>query len=300
MLKENQVIETKWNSTTKKYYEEKGYEYTGMFTPLIVRVEDLPVHSHSKVIVICDYCGKEYTKRYKDYFSQHINGDCCKDCLQIKAKAQFEEKYGVPANEYMKERFIEKHGDINPMNVEGAKEKLAETNIKKYGAKTVLVLPENREKMLEGIHDPKTMEKRINTNLEKYGYKFGLSSPEVREKISESYYSHGTKIASKQQIELFNLINSVYGNCELNYPCERYSLDCMAVIDGVKYDIEYDGKYWHDMYGERDGLRNEKVINNGYKVLRIVSNYNVPTESQLKEYIDILSKKEDNLLVINL
>lgn len=80
MLKENQFVTVKWNPYSQKYYQSKGYVFTKRGDEFQVKIEDLQEGSHAKVKVICDFCGKEYTKIYKDYFAQYKNGDCCKKC----------------------------------------------------------------------------------------------------------------------------------------------------------------------------------------------------------------------------
>lgn len=67
MLKENQKVEVLWNGRTKKWYEDKGYEFTKLQDKFWVDVNDLPHSSGQRVTVICDYCGKEYTTRYCCY-----------------------------------------------------------------------------------------------------------------------------------------------------------------------------------------------------------------------------------------
>lgn len=67
MLVENQKVKTKWNSYTKAYYESLGYVYTKMKDVFEVELKDLPYSSHAKIKVICDYCGEEFEKTYKDY-----------------------------------------------------------------------------------------------------------------------------------------------------------------------------------------------------------------------------------------
>lgn len=67
MLVENQQIEVKWVSANKKWYVDKGYEFTKMWDCFYVKAEDLMPTSKYKVRVDCDYCGKEYVCGFGDY-----------------------------------------------------------------------------------------------------------------------------------------------------------------------------------------------------------------------------------------
>lgn len=42
MYDENEVIKIKWTTRNKKYYEERGYLYTGMGSELNIKLGDLP------------------------------------------------------------------------------------------------------------------------------------------------------------------------------------------------------------------------------------------------------------------
>lgn len=288
MLKENQEVLIKWNPYTQKYYQEKGYVFTKRGEEFLVKIEDLLKGSHAKVKVICDFCGKEYSKVYKDYFAQHDGGDCCVECEGKKSFKKVIENHGENFHYKNLKDALEKYGVKNATEIPGVKEKIKETNLKKYGATTVLVLEENRSKMLDGIRNPSTMEKRIKTNIERYGCKYGLSSPQVREKIMKSYYNNETIPTSRPQMELCELLKSFYGECELNFPCGKYSLDCFVKIGDVKIDVEYDGAYWHQDKEEHDKKRDNYVISKGIKVYRIIGSHNIPSKEEIRKNINIL------------
>ena len=130
MLKENQLVKTQWNSFTKRYYESLGYEYTGKNTELLVKVEDLPLNSHMKVNVICDFCGKEYSKTYKDYNSQHDGGDCCVDCGGVKSFETCKKRHGEGfRGRKLKELILERYGVDNVAKLAEIQEKIASTNM---------------------------------------------------------------------------------------------------------------------------------------------------------------------------
>lgn len=41
MYNENQLVEVKWNSKTRKYYESKGYSFTNYGDVFFVKAKDL-------------------------------------------------------------------------------------------------------------------------------------------------------------------------------------------------------------------------------------------------------------------
>lgn len=121
-----------------------------------------------------------------------------------------------------------------------------------------------------------------NTNVSKYGGKAPTCSSEIRAKINQKMYENGTCKTSEKQLLLNQMIIDLYGNSELNYPCDKVSLDCMTIIDGIKIDIEYDGWYWHKDKQEEDMRRDFFVESKGYKVIRFIAYDNrLPTEVEL-------------------
>lgn len=101
MFDENQLVEMQWNIGTKTWYEEKGYIFTKLNDVFYVKAKDLKLSSKKCINVICDYCGKEFTKEYQSLNKSRIRGnkDCCVECRGKKkrendliknAKAQFD------------------------------------------------------------------------------------------------------------------------------------------------------------------------------------------------------------------
>ena len=86
-------VEILLSSKNIKYYEYLGYEIPRYYnkrkktmcvkrgTKIKVIVKDLPIGSHIKVKVKCDYCGKEYELKYQDYVRHNHEGkNYCKIC----------------------------------------------------------------------------------------------------------------------------------------------------------------------------------------------------------------------------
>ena len=77
----SETVKTRWNSSTKKHYEELGYTYTKMGEEFEVKVEDLLPNSEVEIKCICDNCGKELSPEYKDYRkSKRGNNIYCRKC----------------------------------------------------------------------------------------------------------------------------------------------------------------------------------------------------------------------------
>ena len=60
------ILNVKANSTTYKYYNSLGYNCR-IGDIIEIKVEDLKPTSGETVLVKCDYCGKEYELKYRDY-----------------------------------------------------------------------------------------------------------------------------------------------------------------------------------------------------------------------------------------
>lgn len=83
---------------------------------------------------------------------------------------------------------------------------------------------------------------------------------------------------SKPQVELYNLIKSLYPDAILNHPSLNFSID--IAIPKQMIAIEYDGSYWHDKKEIEDNKRQKKLENIGWRFLRY-RDY-IPTMDELK------------------
>lgn len=96
MLLTKEII-TKWNPTTRKYYESLGHVYTKHNDDFIVPIEHLLVSSNVEIEITCDYCGEKATpKTFSIYNSlrkkMYIKKDACSKCLSIKRKEELQYK----------------------------------------------------------------------------------------------------------------------------------------------------------------------------------------------------------------
>lgn len=116
MLVLNQVTEVRWNPANKKYYENKGYEFTKNGDIFTVKIEDLAQSSGYRIKIICDSCGDIIEKRFASYYKSIENSkkiktphkDYCKICSNKyknkwnkKSDEQFKrDVYNAVGNEY--------------------------------------------------------------------------------------------------------------------------------------------------------------------------------------------------------
>lgn len=131
-----------------------------------VNVTDLTYGSNAEVEIMCDYCGNKYTIKWEVYNRIHkrciVDTDCCKDCLDIKAKESVSEKYGCFKNMYLmsnnkrKSTNLNRYGSENVFGGTIIKEKIVRTNLQKYGVEYSQQSQDVRMKT-------------INTCREKYG-----------------------------------------------------------------------------------------------------------------------------------
>ena len=256
------------------FYESKGYKIPKYWskkhnkllvkrgTKIVVKTSDLTEGSHAKVQVSCDYCGAIKEVSYKDYLKNHDEelGDCCVKCRKIKYKNTMMGKYGV-TNSMLNPEFSEK---------------CKATNRRKYGYDWQ-------------TQSPLFQEKSRQTMLEKYGCEHALQVEEFLNKCIETKSKNGTNPTSKPQKKLAHILLEMYGNCELERPCGRYSLDCVIVVNDILIDVEYDGLYWHQD-AQRDRRRNCLVQKQGYKILRIKGNKKdtLPSKEQIDKQIQKL------------
>lgn len=308
----------RWHARNKNYYIDKGYVFTKMKDRFLVKIEDLPLQSHAEVQVKCDYCGKIYTCKYQNYNnnSKVVDKDCCYECHMKKVGDVFEVKYGnrsIPCTEETKEKqrmtIFEHYGVYYSSQCEEIKQKIKETTFSRYGAEHYSQTEEYKEKMkktnlekrgVEFHTQDEEVKKKNKETQEKRYLGMGLGSPIVGPKIRRSLYKNGTAPVSKPQLELFNLLKEIYGICELNYPVGKFLLDCMLELGKVKINVEFDGEYWHNFpeSKQRDCLRDRFMIDNGYKVLRVLGNTKIPEKETLIEAIDLLQNTEQNFIRI--
>jgi len=308
------------------YYKDKGYSLEQFLvkrgnidriprgTQLLVNINDLPDNSTVNIIVRCDYCGKEFSKQYREYINSNQKGiiktDCCNDnvCLVKKRTESNLLIYGVEnvfqVKEYQekqKETLKDKYNVNHVSHIEGHNEKVINTSLERYGVKHYNQTDECKEKIeitsLEKYgetHFSKTLEfknKVIQTCIDKYGVNSVMHVDIFKNKCCESLlkakYKNGTGVSSKQQKYLYQLLGG-----ELNYPVNNLMLD--IAFPKSKIYIEYDGG-GHDLRVKCGDLTKDEFLkkeinryyflkNKGWKLIRLISKKDyLPNDKTIKE-----------------
>ena len=317
MLVPNQVITVSWHNVTRKHYEDKGYVFTKYRDYFEAKAEDLSAGCHHKVKVVCDYCGREFTKVYANLLKERYHEkDCCAKCQPLKNKEICMEKYGVTNGSQIeqskikaKQTFMEKYGVDNPMKHEEVKSKLQENCLDKYGVKYFTETKEFKEKAKQtflenyGVENPfasETIKNKIKETCKKqYGTEYAAASKIVRSKIAETLSCENKTPTSKAERAMASLLCEMFGehSCIPSYVFEDLTLDCLVDIDGNKIDIEYDGWYWHKNKQEKDRRRNYYLIRRGFKVVRFIAETAIPTKEDIQEAIDYIVKGNHSLYI---
>lgn len=230
--------------------------------------------------------------------------DSVKDIIREKSKEN-----SPMVVEKMKTTMMKRYGVTNPMHVDEFVNKQKQTFLEKYGVEHPkqnkdVVARERQHNMEKYGYNyvqqvPEIRARTEATCLEKYGCKSSLGNAEVREKIVKTLKENGVVPTSSQQLQLQAMLKDMYGECLLNEPCGVHSLDCFIEVDGVKIDVEYDGRYWHQDK-QKDRRRDEVVKSKGYKIIRIESDRTLPTEEQIRSAVQTLLYTENKFVQIKL
>jgi len=83
-----QMVEVKWNNSSRKHYESKGYEFTYNGDIFLVKVEDLTKGSNSIVKLKCDHhdCDNEFARKYISYTRNGNKAYCSLKCANNHTK----------------------------------------------------------------------------------------------------------------------------------------------------------------------------------------------------------------------
>lgn len=88
---------------------------------------------------------------------------------------------------------------------------------------------------------------------------------------------------SKVQLGLHSMIGG-----DVNKYVSGYCVDIALHKCGIEIAIEYDGWHWHKNQAERDAEITRRLVDAGWRVLRVKSNKLLPTHEQLDAAIDQL------------
>lgn len=251
-------------------YKKLGYdaEYNKIIE---VDIKDLSNKSNKKILVKCDYCGKEYYTPYS--VINDCNDICCYECSNKKLQKVIFEKYGVTnvsfiddINEKRKQTLLEKYGHEYTWQVPEIIEKSIKTSMERYGTEYPM-----QSEIIQ--------QRARQATMKKYGVEYTMYDEEfkikMRKALLEKYDNKIlAKSTSKQQIQIAKKLN-----LPINHKFGKYLIDIYDCKN--KIDIEYDGrghdlsvrlnKISKDEFINKEDERNKFMLNNGLKIIRFVS-----------------------------
>lgn len=290
----NQEIKlTKRQVIPRKHFDfflDKGYNFNNGY--IIVPINDLPKDNRStySIKVICNYCKKEFLKKYIEALNDENH--CCSSgkCIYKKASETNKQKYGVinpSQREEVKNKkektFIERYGVNNAYQISEVRQNTREKLGVDYPFQCNEIREKQKQTMIDkyGIENPGQMnghkEKCVNTFLQNFGVEHPMKIPEINRQITikmlKTMSKNGTGMCSSQQRHIHTLING-----ELNYPIDECQLD--IAFPQEKIYVEYDGgghdfpvkigKVTREQFNLSERKRYEFLKSLGWKLIRIV------------------------------
>lgn len=169
---------------------------------------------------------------------------------------------------------LKRYGVDHYSKVNGFKEKVENTKLRKYGDKNY----NNREKANKTCNEkygvshymlvPEFIEKFKKTNINRYGVPYPMQSKEIKEKlknvmldkygidnsmklektvtkIHDSKLKNGTSSSSRDEEKINELLNIKFSIVKRQYRSEKYPFDCDFYIPDLDLYIEYQGFWSH-------------------------------------------------------
>lgn len=179
----------------------------------------------------------------------------------------------------------------NPFSKESIKEKIKNTNLKKYGKPSYLATEDciNKRKLAgyKGF-SKEAIEKSKNTRLERYGTIFvnGNSKTANEKRIKTNLERYGYKVASKNK----DVANKVSSSLKESYKIKNNQKQITKLSSKEKYGYTD----WYDKLNEKDKFEIIKELKSKHEILKIqhLANLIGFTFSTAKQYIDSLNLRE--------
>ena len=200
---------------------------------------------------ICETCGKP-TKFIQ--ISKGYRRFCCNSCAQKNPKIQ---------NKIAKTN-LERYGVVNVFAAEEIKEKMKQTCLERYGVEYASqsedfqdrVNKTNLEKynVKRPAQSTVIMEKMKQTCLERYGVDNYRKTAECVDKINDTKRKNHTFGTSKPEKELEVELRKLFPDLQIQYKSELYPFKCDFYIPSLDLYIEYNGMWTHGgcFYDEND------------------------------------------------
>lgn len=242
-----EYVEIEPNCKNFKHYKSLGYDCK-VGKSIRVNVSDLTKGSHAIIDCTCDYCGDLIDMPYREYYKKMqgiIPKIACYNCRGKKTAESNMSRYGV--------RSVSELPDY--------KEKVQKTCYDKYGVLNYTQTDEYKERYKQTVYN-------------KYGYTNISQVPQFREKITQTYFNNGVVKTSKQQRYICDLYEGL-----LNYPIKYYNVDLYIKDDNIA--VEYNGSghwlsvkcesYTLNEFKKRETIRYKFIKGQGVKQMFITS-----------------------------
>ena len=188
-----------------------------------------------KVLLLkCDYCGNEFTKKYTAKFKNQEHHYCSRPCVSSsditkKKREQSNIKsFGVKnisqlphIKKKKEETCMSNYGVKYPLQSAEVQEKLQNTCLEVYGVKSPMQSPEVQQlfeqSFLEtyGVNNPSKLnwvkEKKRQSLLENYGVENPMQSQALRERYFLSLKNNGNCVVSKPENICFDMLCNIFG-----------------------------------------------------------------------------------------
>lgn len=253
--------------------------------------------SKKKVVVSCDYCGKELDQNYVHYINAQksiIRKDSCKLCKSRKAAENIEVSGKKPEMvRKMVQTNILNYGVAVPALTDENQKNIKKSNLQKYGKEYQIESLETKEKskktMVErygvehAIQNKEIHQKKLNTTKKKYGVPHAVQSTEVKSEIRKN-------LLEKLGVESTSQMHYPEGVLEKlkdkNWLEEQYKTKTLAQISellglrnshstigewfykhGIPTDNKGISKLENDVYSWIQSIYTGEIIKNDRKIL---------------------------------
>ena len=264
------------------------------------RTETLAKQSHKDICMACDYCNKEYISTMKRITlgRTHITKDACIKCRYKKRADLSMLKHGVKNSAQVPEvREKIRASNIDRLQSDANKEKIRQTNLRKFGHESAMQCKEVQQKQKDvikekyGVDNPihipgvakRASEKMIQTKIDRGQIKLyeGKTMPSVAKDVGFSR-SHFGKLIRKHGLDEALLMTSQQSQLEMIFEKwlkeEKIEYKKQFRVGGRIADfkinnllIELDGLYWHSENGNKDRNyhknKRKTYLDNNYDVM---------------------------------
>ena len=261
------TLKIKPSSRNVEYYRKIGYNEASTKNFIEVKNEDVTDGCRVKEKIQCDCCGKILIRNHDAIIDtrKSFGVDLCPDCSKQKRK------------EKVKETNLKKYGVEYPMQSKEIKEKAKKTTLEHYGVEYSFQKQEVQLKAKQSIKEKygvnnireiEEINKKIEeTNLKKYGVKNVFASNEIKEKIKETNKNNlGVENPSQ-----FDEIKEKKKQTLMNNWGVRYPLQNSEILNKVKQTTF---KRW----GVENAMRNPIIKEKARRTLE--EKGSVPTSQQ--------------------